>query len=288
MNVLNESLEEISATTEELSAGMEETSAASQEMLAASQEIKKSVKLIAEKSEDGATSAGEISERARVAKDNFNISQGKSYKIFISTKEQLEKAMEKSKIVGEINVLAESIMDITEQTNLLALNAAIEASRAGEVGKGFAVVADEIKKLAEQSKDTVSKIQDITLSVTDAVSKLSISSNDLLNFMSTNVNNDYDIMIEVAEQYDKDAEFMNELVTEFKITAEKLEDSIGGILFSIDGVAQSASEGANGTVDIANQIYNLNNKSNEVVEQILKTKESADKLKSETAGFILE
>ena len=59
----------------------------------------------------------------------------------------------------KINVLTESILQITEQTNLLSLNATIEAARAGEAGKGFAVVADEIRKVAENSKDTANKIQ---------------------------------------------------------------------------------------------------------------------------------
>ncbi|HEX2952587.1 MAG TPA: methyl-accepting chemotaxis protein [Bacillota bacterium] len=53
------------------------------------------------------------------------------------------------------------ISQIARQTNLLALNAAIEASRAGESGRGFAVVAGEVRKLAEQSKETVTIINEV-------------------------------------------------------------------------------------------------------------------------------
>lgn len=80
--------------------------------------------------------------------------------------------------MDEVNNFLSSITQVAEQTNLLALNAAIEAARAGESGKGFAVVADEIKKLAQQSSDTVKEINQI---ITDIKSKTQDVLNDVNN-----------------------------------------------------------------------------------------------------------
>jgi methyl-accepting chemotaxis protein len=61
----------------------------------------------------------------------------KTNKIIIEASKRLEQALEDAKVVENIGVLSDSIMNITSQTNLLALNAAIEAARAGEAGRGF-------------------------------------------------------------------------------------------------------------------------------------------------------
>lgn len=67
-----------------------------------------------------------------------------------------------AKLSDDINEILEFIKQIAEETKMLGLNAAIEAARAGEAGRGFGVVAEEIRKLSDESKETVTRIHSLT------------------------------------------------------------------------------------------------------------------------------
>jgi methyl-accepting chemotaxis protein len=285
MNNLDENIQEVSATTEQLSAGMQQTAASSEQMNATSIEIGNAVEAISKRAQEGALQAGKINKRAENIQIDVENASQKAEDIFKKTKQDLEKAIQDSSIVNQINVLSEAIMQITEKTNLLALNAAIEAARAGEAGKGFSVVAEEIRNLAEQSKETVEEIQLITEKVMKSVNNLSDSSQDILNFVSNDVVNDYERMLNVAQKYSGDAVFVENLVTEFSTTSEELSASIQDILNTIEQVALASNEGADGTSNIAQKISDIDNQSSDIIDKTNEARENTDRLKEEVTKF---
>mgnify|MGYP000598685132 FL=1 len=287
LQALDDQIENVSATTEELAAGMEETAASSEEMNAMSHEIESAAKSIAERSQDGATEADSIRNRAVKIKKDTDANDRRTRSIHEEINVSLTKALDDIKVVDQINVLAKSIMDITGQTNLLALNASIEAARAGEAGKGFAVVADNIRVLAEQSKDAVSHIQEVTENVTAAVNNLAKDAERLLEFVGNDVVESLGGFAEMANSYNSDAANVDSLVTDFSASSEQLLASINGVMDAISDVSKTATEGATGTTDIAEKVGNVVQEAEAIKQKAETTYRSAEKLQKNVERFIV-
>ncbi len=278
MELVNMNIEEIAATTQQLSAGMQETSAATEELNASTHEIETEVSTMKEKALNGENLAKEIKLRAGKIKEGSIVSQKYAIDLYNQTNLKLKESIQKTSAIEEIKNLSQTILSITSQTNLLALNAAIEAARAGEAGKGFAVVADEIRVLAENSKDAVSKINEITYLVSEAVESVVEDSSTLLEFVDNQVIKDYEMLVDVSLQYDKDADVVQNVVTQINGVSEQLYRLIQQMRIAIDEITTAAGEGAEGSGDIASKISDIALKTNDVLKQEQENQVSANRL----------
>lgn len=282
---LSANTEDISAATEELSAGMEETAATAEEVNAFSSDMQSAIESMASKAQDGAEMASKNSKKAIEIKGNVLKSQNYTKEMYADSKEKLEKALQQSKAVEQIEVLSSAILQIASQTNLLALNAAIEAARAGESGRGFAVVADQIRKLAEDSQKNVTEIQRVTAEVITSVDGLSDNSKSIMEYIDTRVMNDYKSFYDISEQYRIDAADMDELVMDFSATTEELIATVDGIVKAMSEVTKTVNEGAMGTEEIAQKVVSIVGQSDKVKKQMEQTGNSADNLKKAVSRF---
>lgn len=278
-------IEDVSATTEQLSAGMEQTAASMEEMNATSITIGHTIEAIATKAKEASNSTLEIRSRAEKLKERASQSRKTAYNTHLVVNDKLTNAIAESKSIQEINILTDSILQITSQTNLLALNAAIEAAKAGEAGKGFAVVSEEIRKLAESSKNTVEQIKEVADKVVKSVEELAQSSEQALDFIQTQVIHNYQKLVNTGEQYYKDAEYFNNIIKEFSNKAIALNESIENMLKSIEEMTHANNDASCGTQNIAERTNSVVEKASIVTDMVDITKESSIKLRELVSKF---
>ena len=278
LNQLTNLAEDTSATTEELSASMEETAAFTVSVNEAANDINMAIADFTEKVEHGAHTSNEISSNADSLSIKFIQAKNNTMDVYASNREEIEKAIESSSKVQQINVLSEAILKISEQTSLLSLNAAIEAARAGESGRGFAVVADEIRKLAEDSNQTVGEIQSVTQDITKSVNQLVHNTTELINFLENDIIKDYEMMVNAVLQYKDDGSSLNNIILDLSATSQELSATVSQISTSMNEISVTVEDSTLATTNIAEKNMDIVTAINTINNIMEKNKLVSDKL----------
>ena len=153
--------------------------------------------------------------------------------------EAIENVREQSKLTNDsaqqIQTVTDIIADISNQTNLLALNASIEAARAGEHGRGFAVVAEQIRTLADQSRESTERINQL---VADLMDKANVS-------------------VEITEKVSEAVSLQNEKIDQTKEIFTTLNSEIGQVGSAIEGISSEVEELKNHSDNIETETVSL-------------------------------
>ena len=238
------------ATSEELSASISNTNEAIDNMNSELHQINELVNEVDEKVAEGTNQSDAMISFANDMTAMANKTLTMTERKLDSTKTDVQAAMDELQALSKINEMAEQILDITSQTNLLSLNASIEAARAGEAGRGFAVVASEIGKLAENSSETVSQIQEICNSTNESIERIRGCFADIINFMESDMYQYFKKMAEMSTDYSSNADILKQAICGIRDASQSVLQSVDNIQEQTENIQLASGDNEEGIKSI--------------------------------------
>ena len=256
-NNLSQTIKNVQESSNQVSAGADQLAQSAQglaegatDQAAAVQQLTSSVAEVATHIEENTKSTDSVHDQAKRVAIKADSGSAKM-------KELVEAMQHISETTNDIQVVIGKIESIASQTNLLSLNASIEAARAGEAGKGFAVVAEEIRQLADSSRETANRIQQINSVVVKAVSNLSDNANNLVKYMQQTILPEFEKFVDSGASYKNNASYIEDAMNEFVLKTDALKKNINEIAGSINTITAAVDEGAEGVNSTAENTQNL-------------------------------
>lgn len=281
----NENVSNVSAAMEQMAASMEEISATLGQLSMGSNNVLNEIQQMDSRVKEGVGLVQSIKEHASTMYRRTIDGKENTNSTIVEIREKLQKALEDSRSVQQINEMTKEILTITSQTNLLSLNASIEAARVGEAGKGFAVVAGEIRALADSSAQTANNIQNISDMVTEAVERLARNAGEILKFIDENVMRDYDDFVEVVEQYEQDADSVNEILSVFATNTDDINQTMEAMNSGINDISTVVEDNAKGVTSVADSVVTLAAAIGEIQQETTGNQEISRRLNDEVSRF---
>ncbi|MGG4401589.1 methyl-accepting chemotaxis protein [Paenibacillus amylolyticus] len=164
-----EQIEMMSDAVDHIAVGVEEQKVTSHQSLITADEMLDDFQRMHSQSMDMTEMSGQMERSVDHTKQTFSSLMKGMDELAESHNRSRDIMLLLEKEASDIEVITQSVKNIAEETGLLALNASIEAARAGEEGSGFAVVAQQIRKLADESKESVHRINELISRVQERI-----------------------------------------------------------------------------------------------------------------------
>ncbi|QMV40539.1 methyl-accepting chemotaxis protein [Cohnella cholangitidis] len=250
---------EIAVATEEIANGATNLAVESEKGTDLTLQIGGQVKSVIDSNVEMGNSANEVEEAGR---------KGTIYMGSLIEKTGQTEDMTRS-MVGKVDNLKDStrsirkILDVlgnmAKQTNILSLNATIEAARAGAAGKGFMVVADEIRKLADQTRESIGIVggivENIQREIDETVNVLS-EAYPIFQEQIESVREANQIFVTVQDNMGSFVQRL-ESATDSVRNLEEAQSTLAMAMSNVSAVAQEASATSEQVASLSNEQLNI-------------------------------
>lgn len=301
----NQTAQDVLQTASELSTASQKTASSATEVAVATEQIAGGATNLASEAERGSEMTEVLSsqmqnvvvtnqELGSSAREVEGASQrGSQYLTGLISKTEQSEEMVRS-LVHKVDKLKEStssilnILDvlhnIARQTNILSLNATIEAARAGAAGRGFMVVAGEVRQLADQSRESIDMVAEMTDRIMNEM-------NETVNALSEA----YPLFQEQIIAVRETGEIFNTVEGQMELFVTKLDETshsivtlnrsqmiLSEMMMNVSAVAEQSSATSQEVASLSSEQQSIGN---QLVELSAKLEKASGELKSTLSVF---
>lgn len=237
------SAKEISVATEQIAGGASTLAVEAERGNDLTNNISKQMQQVVEANLQMGASASEV---RKVSEQGISYMEELTDKTNLTeekTRTMVEKVDRLKESTSSIRRILDMLNGVTKQTNILSLNATIEAARAGAAGKGFMVVADEIRKLADQSRQSIDVVAQITETIQNEIDETVEVLSEAYPIFKEQISS-----VKEADQIFKDVQanmnsFIQQLdaVTESVQQLDQSQQTLSEAMSSVSAVSQQSS-----------------------------------------------
>lgn len=237
------SAREIAIATEEIANGASSLATEAERGNELTDNISRQMQLVVTANEEMGSAAHHVEQSSELGTKHLSSLMEKTHQTEDMTRSLMHKVDNLKQTTMSVNKVLEVLQNITKQTNILSLNATIEAARAGAAGKGFMVVADEIRQLADQSRQSIDMVGQITEKIMSEMNETVEAlqeANPLFQQQMDSVKETNDIFVSVQDQM---ADFTQRLdsVTQSIETLNHSQEVLSDAMSNVSAVAEESS-----------------------------------------------
>lgn len=142
--------------------------------------------------------------------------------------------------------------------------------------------------MADNSKTNAAAIQELNGKIITVVQALSKSSKKMLDFIDTDIIENYRQFEKMSVQYLQDADDVSHIMNGIQGSVDSIDSQISAVVQNIGGISASVEESALGIRNVSENVVDISNTTNDIYQETRQNTQTAMELKRVSEGFVVE